>query len=188
MAQLLVTGLIALGLLSITLAVLLTRQTKKAWPVQDAQPVPSISQAEQHVTTLSTEEQQRKALTSSVPPTSQPVTLPTIVDNTVSSVTQHVLPMQTKEPLPEWWHEQFQSLTGQLQHLREHSKDVERQIEILCEIATLANELETLQKKHIRTGSKKPLLFPLKVNRQPTDASYLTEKRPAVRKYRMKAI
>lgn len=95
---------------------------------------------------------------------------------------------QRNMPLPAWWHEQFQSLTVQLQYLREHAKDVEQQIAILSEIARLAAELEAIQSKHVVLSEDKPLQFPRRVNRETMEGAYLTDKRPAVRKYTIKAM
>jgi hypothetical protein len=96
--------------------------------------------------------------------------------------------VQSNHPLPAWWHEQFQSLTIQLQYLREHAKDVEQQLAILSEIARLAAELEAIQSKHVVLSQDKPLQFPRRASRETMDIAYLTDKRPAVKKYTIKAM
>ena len=113
-----------------------------------------------------------------------------VAENTlpVSEMDKPMLLVHEGEQSSLWWQEQFPSLPAQLQYLREHAKDVERQIAILSEIAALATELEMLQKKRDLSSEGKISLFPLQVHRQPTDMSYLTDKRPVVRKYTIEAM
>lgn len=185
MGQLLAGGFIALGLCIIALIAFVVSQEKKA------QGTRQYKQDTQKGETLSrTHTQPNEPSLSDVEKTDRAQVAATVAQNTSleQKTGSHVVLVPVKEPLPEWWHEQLQSLTEQLQYLRGHTKDVERQIDILGEIAELAGELETLQKKRPFSSDGKPLLFPLKINRQPTDGSYLTDKRPAVRKYTIKAI
>ena len=177
MAQLLAGGIIALGLLIIASSIFLVSREKKL----------SVSST--------TNEK-------SEPPAT--VSAPTMVSEPQQSVTKDVAVAENVLPAAKpdkpmllvyegeqsslWWQEQFHSLTAQLQYLREHAKDVERQIAILSEIAALATELEMLQKKRELSPEGKISLFPLQVHRQPTDMSYVTDKRPAVRKYTIEAL
>ena len=183
MAQLLAGGIIALGILVIAAAIFFVQREK------NVEVVPAVPlKTEQHLTTTpSTTE----ANVVSVPVLQHAeASVAKVAENVVPVVEENnsVLVLHNELALPTWWHEQFHSLTTQLQDLREHAGDVERQIAILGEIATLASELEGLQRKHAALPESKISLFPMKVNRQPTDVSYVTDKRPAVRKYTIKAM
>ncbi len=181
MAQLLAVGIIALGLLIIASAIFIASREKKAQVLTT-----TVPESEVHTTTTTPEAQ---ATPVSVPRQLEPVKTIAAGDGlSVPEENKPVLLLHREEQLPEWWHEQFDSLAAQLQYLREHAQDVERQIVILGEIATLVTELETLQRKHNVLPEGKISLFPLKVHRQPTDTSYTTDKRPAVRKYTIKAM
>jgi len=199
MAQLLAGGIIALGLLIIATAIFLARRENNAQALPAATPKPE--QSTTTTTTVPTTTEAKEVLSptpshselqvASVPALQQTELKEAVVTEDALSVSEqndsvHVVRVDTS--LPVWWHEQFDSLTMQVQELREHASDVERQIVILGEIATLATELETLQRKRTALSEGKISLFPMKVNRQPTDVSYNTDKRPAVRKYTIKAI
>ena len=189
MAQLLAGSIIALGLLIFAALIFLASRERK---LSVSSTIPQKS--EPHTTAP-------KPLMAPPPP--QPETKKVEVAENVLpiskvEVAENVLPISTLdkpmllayegEQSSLWWQEQLHSLTAQLQYLREHAKDVERQIEILSEIATLATELEMLQKKRALSSEGKISLFPLQVHRQPTDMSYLTDKRPVVRKYTIEAM
>ncbi len=182
MSQLLAVGIVALGLLIIAVVVFLALREKNAQtptlalPKSEPESIANVGVTKEKIDV--------------VPEVQQPEPQADVVRDLhlVPEFSNSALMANGKEPLPEWWHEQFQSLTLQLQYLREHAKDVEQQIAILSEMAALAAELETLQRKHIVSSNEKPLLFPLNVNRQPTDGSYGTDKRPVVRKYTIKAM
>ena len=177
MAQLLAGGIIALGLLIIASAIFLVSREKKLSVSSTTTPKPELRPTAPEQT--------------SVPKPSQPEAKEVVVAENVSSVSKLDKPMLLAyegEQSFLWWQEQFHSLTEQLQYLREHAKDVERQIAILSEIAALATELEMLQKKRELSPEGKISLFPLQVHRQPTDMSYVTDKRPAVRKYTIEAL
>lgn len=177
MSQLPAIGLIALGLCIFATVIFLAFKEKNTQ-------IAASSKPEQH-TTASTAQAR-------VPPTGQQPEFEAVVSKDVQQTSlvedKYVHLLRDGELLPAWWYEQFQSLTEQVQLLREHAKDVERQIAILSEIAPLAAELETLQRKHDVLPEGKIALFPLKVHRQPTDTSYMTDKRPVVRKYTIEAM
>jgi len=164
MAQLLAIGIIAFGLLMLASGIFLAARANKLSLSSTTTPKPGPQQPEAKNTVVA----------ETVPPASEPV--------------KPTLPVYEGEQSSIWWQEQFHSLTAQLQYLREHAKDVERQIAILSEIAALTAELEMLQKKRELSSEGKITLFPLQVHRQPTDMSYLTDKRPAVRKYTIEAL
>ncbi len=179
MAQLLAVGIIVFGLVVIAFAIFITsREQKKTVSLISTQ------KPEQHAT----------------PPSPEAIVLPVsqqpqaekqeVTENVVAAMRPDVssLRVYAEAQSVTWWREQISSLTGQLRYLREHAKDVERQIEILSEIATLATELEMLQRKRDISLESKISLFPLQVHRQPTDVSYVTDKRPAVRKYKIEAM
>lgn len=188
MAQLLAGGIIVFGLVIIAFAIFLVRRENNVQPIAVA-----TLKTEEHVATTTTPE-----VTLASAPTSQPieanvvqakVAREEIISSLPSSkVNNAILVLHEDTSLPIWWHEQFDSLITQVQELREHAKDVERQIVILDEIATRAAELESLQRKHAALPEGKISLFPMKVHRQPTDVSYVTDKRPVVRKYTIKAM
>ncbi len=181
MAQLLAGGIIALGILVIAAAIFLVQREKNVVVVPAVAPKP-----EQHTTTTTASPIEANVVSAPVPQQAEAKVAENIVP--VVEENNHILVLHNELALPTWWHEQFHSLTTQLQELREHASDVERQIAILGEIATLAAELEGLQRKHAALPESKISLFPMKVNRQPTDVSYVTDKRPAVRKYTIKAM
>ena len=179
MAQLLAGSIIALGLLIFAALIFLASRERKT-AVSSA----TISTSEPHITPTQSEP-------ISVPVPQQPTMKEVVVaDNVlpISKPEKSMLLVHEGEQSSLWWQEQFHSLTAQLQYLREHAKDVERQIAILSEIAALATELEMLQKKRDISSEGKISLFPLQVHRQPTDMSYLTDKRPVVRKYTIEAM
>lgn len=184
MAQLLAGGIVALGVLIIAAAIFLARREKDVQVL----PVATLT-SEQHATTAPTTTTEAKEVLSPKPPHIEPK-VAVVTENalSVSGQNNSIRLLHEEEVLPAWWHEQIDSLTTQVQQIREHAKDVERQITILGEIATLATELETLQSKHAIVREGKISLFPMQVNRQPTDVSYLTDKRPAVRKYTIEAM
>ncbi len=177
MAQLLAGGIIALGLLILASGIFIASRENKS-SVSST----TIPQSEPHTTipepTLVPVPQQPEAKGVEVAENVLPV----------SKLEKPMLLVDEGEQSSLWWQEQFYSLTAQLQYLREHAKDVERQIAILSEIAALATELEMLQKKRALSPEGKISLFPLQVHRQPTDMSYLTDKRPVVRKYTIEAM
>ena len=177
MGQLLAGGIIAFGLLILAFGIFVaSRENKRA----------SVSTTTQKSTPLSTAPEPTEVV---VPP--QPEVQEVAVAENVLPIATAVKPsllVYEGEQSSLWWQEQFHSLTAQLQYLREHAKDVERQIEILNEIAALATELEMLQKKRDLSPEGKISLFPLHVHRQPTDMSYVTDKRPAMRKYTIEAL
>ena len=173
MAQLLAGGILTLGLLIFALAIFLATREKKI-------SVPST-------TTISEAESQTTA-TLPLVQLQQDANVDVKDMLLLSKPTEPMLLSYQEEHSSAWWQEQFHSLTAQLHYLREHTKDVERQIAILSEVSTLVAELEMLQKKREGLPGGNPSPFPLQVHRQPTDASYLTEKRPAVRKYAIEAV
>lgn len=176
MSQLLAGGLLALGFLIFAFAIFLARHEKKI-PVS---PTTTISEAEPQTTVTL--------------PEATPAPVQQIANEGMENMLRLAKPPEpTLVPYQEeqssaWWQEQFDALAAQLHYLQEHTKDVQRQIAILGEISTLVAELETLQKKRDVLSEGKLSPFPLQVHRQPTDISYLTEKRPTVRKYTMKAM
>ena len=179
MAQLLAGGIIALGLFIIALAIFLTVQAQK---IEEATSIPQpevqMTPPEPEIASVSAP-QQAEAKEVVAPQSALAVT------------TQDKPPIQLLREDGQslvWWQTQIHSLTAQLQYLREHAKDVERQIAILSEIAALVAELEMLQKKRDILPEGKIALFPLQVHRQPTDMSYVTDKRPAMRKYTIEAM
>ena len=184
MAQLLAGGIIAFGLLVIALAIFIAflEQKKSVSSISTQQPEPQ--KLEQDGTSSFLEQ-----ASISVPQHSQ-TEKKEVAENALSTVKPDTsaLHIYAGAQSTAWWHEQLSSLTAQLRYLREHAKDVERQIAILSEIATLATELEMLQRKRDILPESKISLFPLQVHRQPTDMSYVTDKRPAVRKYKIEAM
>ena len=203
MAQLLAGGFIALGLFVITSAIFLAREKKTS--VLSTTTTPKLKSQTTSVPPkpqimAAPVPQQPKSQTTSVPPEPQIVAAPVPQQPTAKevAVTENVLlPSKQEKPTllvhvgehsSAWWQEQLSSLTAQLQYLREHAKDVERQIAILSEIAALSAELEMLQRKRDISPDGRIALFPLQVHRQPTDMSYMTDKRPAVRKYTIEAM
>jgi len=191
MAQLLAGGIIALGLLIIASAIFLASREKKI-----AVASTTTQKSEPHTPPAPP----RPPLVPAPPPQSATtlVPVPPQPEAKEVAVAENVLPVSKQDKsmrlLDEgaqslvWWQEQLYSLTAQLQYLREHAQDVERQIAILGEIAALVAELEMLQKKRNLLPEGKITLFPLQVHRQPTDMSYVTDKRPAVRKYTIEAM
>lgn len=179
MAQLLAGGIIAIGLLILGSSIFIASREKKL--LVSSTPT---SKSESHTSPERPEPTQ-------VPEPPQPQAQEVMVAENVlpiSKLDKPMLMIYEGEQSSQWWQEQFHSLSAQLQYLREHAKDVERQIAILNEIAALATELEMLQKKRDISPEGKISLFPLQVHRQPTDMSYLTDKRPAVRKYTIEAM
>ena len=174
MAQLLAGGIIALGLLILAFGIFIaSRENKRAVSSStNAKPEPHTTAPTP--TVVPQPEAKEVGAAENVLPISTPV--------------KPMLLVYEGEQSSLWWQEQFHSLTAQLQYLREHAKDVERQIAILSEIAALATELEMLQKKRELSPEGRISLFPLQVHRQPTDMSYVTDKRPAVRKYTIEAL
>ena len=177
MAQLLAGGIIAFGVLILASGIFIASREKKSSVSSTI-----ASKPELHTTAP-------EPTLAPVPPQSE-VKKVEVVENVLpaSKLDKPMLLAYEGEQSPLWWQEQFHTLTAQLQYLREHAKDVERQIAILSEIAALATELEMLQKKRDISSEGKISLFPLQVHRQPTDMSYLTDKRPAVRKYTIEAM
>ncbi len=177
MGQLLAGGIITFGLLILAASIFIASREKKL-PVSSTltqKSEPSITAPEPiGVPVPQQSEAKEVAVAESVLPISAPV--------------KPSLMVYEEEQSSLWWQEQFHSLTAQLQYLREHAKDVERQIAILNEIAALATELEMLQKKRDVLPEGKISLFPLQVHRRPTDMSYVTDKRPAMRKYTIEAL
>jgi len=209
MSQLLAGGIITLGLLTFGVLIFIvsrektpstvvkkseaSKKSKVATPPtpkleQPALPISAKTNIAKVASTPSPITSKAKTATTSVITQLQPQTS---VAEKAPSVVEQEKPIslaQRNMPLPAWWHEQFQSLTVQLQYLREHAKDVEQQIAILSEIARLAAELEAIQSKHVVLSEDKPLQFPHRVSRETMDGAYLTDKRPAVRKYTIKAM
>jgi len=203
MSQLLAIGFIALGLIFGVLVFLVSRekpvqsktsQSKTATRsiVKPAQPVQTpIAQKQETKNAMAPSRDANEATITSTAIVSHAQPIASVAKDDVPSVVEQEKPVssaQRNTPLPAWWHEQFQSLTVQLQYLREHAKDVEQQIAILSEIARLAAELEAIQSKHVVLSEDKPLQFPRRVNRETMEGAYLTDKRPAVRKYTIKAM
>ncbi len=204
MAQLLAGGFVALGalifgvlifILSREKSVALNTATAKTSPRSVAKPAPPVQSATaqmqevEHVVAPSSNTDE--ATIAPTPTIAQVQPVASITKENVPTVVERAKPTsfaQNNLPLPAWWHEQFQSLTVQLQYLREHAKDVEQQIAILSEIARLAAELEAIQSKHVVLSDEKPLQFPRRASRETMDSAYLTDKRPAVRKYTIKAM
>lgn len=178
MAQLLAGGILTLGLLAFAFAIFLATREKKIFVSSTT----TISEAESQATATLPEAMLAPAHLQQAANVDMKDML------LLPKPTEPILLSYQEEQSSTWWQEQFHSLTAQLHYLREHAKDVERQIAILGEISTLVAELETLQKKRDVLPEGKLSPFPLHVHRQPTDISYLTEKRPAVRKYAMKAM
>ncbi len=204
MAQLLAGGFIALGLFVIASAIFLAREKKTSVlsttttpklnpqttsvppePQITAAPVPQQSEAKEVAVTES------KPQITVAPAPQQSKTKEVVVTDNMLPISEPAKPrllVHAGEHSSAWWQEQLSSLTAQLQYLREHAKDVERQIAILSEIAALSAELEMLQRKREISPDGRIALFPLQVRRQPTDMSYMTDKRPAVRKYTIEAM
>lgn len=179
MGQLLAGGIIALGLLILASGIFIASRENKLSVSSK-----TTTKPESHTTPTLSEP-------TLAPVPQQPEVKEVVVaENTLPASKQDkpTLLVYEGEQSSLWWQEQFHSLTAQLQYLREHAKDVERQIAILSEIAALATELEMLQKKRELSPDGKISLFPLQVHRQPTGMSYLTDKRPAVRKYTIEAL
>ena len=187
MSQLLAGGLIALGALIFgVLIFVVSREKSLALNTTTAK---TSSRPIERVVAPSPKA--NEATVASTPTVAQAQPIASVTKESVPSVVERAKPMpfaQNNLPLPAWWHEQFQSLTVQLQYLREHAKDVEQQIAILSEIARLAAELEAIQSKHVVLSDEKPLQFPRRASRETMDSAYLTDKRPAVRKYTIKAM
>ena len=204
MAQLLAGGFIALGLFVIASAIFLAREKKTSVlsttttpkltpqtilaplePQVTAAPVPQKLEAKEVVVT----EPKPQMMAASVPQQlkAKEVAVTENVESP-SMLDKPTLLLQAGEHSSAWWQEQLSSLTAQLQYLREHAKDVERQIAILSEIAALSAELEMLQRKRDISPEGRIALFPLQVHRQPNDMSYVTDKRPAMRKYTIEAM
>ena len=204
MSQLLAGGLIALGALIFGVLIFVVSREKSlalntTTAKTSSRPIAKLTPPMQSVT-AQTQEAERvvapspkanEATVASTPTVAQAQPIASVTKESVPSVVERAKPMpfaQNNLPLPAWWHEQFQSLTVQLQYLREHAKDVEQQIAILSEIARLAAELEAIQSKHVVLSDEKPLQFPRRASRETMDSAYLTDKRPAVRKYTIKAM
>ena len=185
MAQLLATGIIALGLLILASGIFIASRENRLSVSSKTTPK-SKPQTTPESPTAPTVPEPTVALVPQQPEAKEVV----VAENVSPFPTQEkpTLLVYEGEQSTLWWQEQFHSLTAQLQYLREHAKDVERQIAILNEIAALAAELEMLQKKRDLSPESKISLFPLQVRRQPTDMSYLTDKRPVVRKYTIEAM
>lgn len=204
MSQLLAGGLIALGVLIFGTLIFIVSREKSALlntpesrtsaqpvakPVQPAKTPTAQVQEENDVVAASRNADEMAIISNPVVPQAQlPVSVAKDDSPSRGERAEPTPFIQNNPPLPAWWHEQFQSLTVQLQYLREHAKDVEQQIAILGEIARLAGELEAIQGKHVVLSEDKPLQFPRRVNRESMDGAYLTDKRPAVRKYTIKAM
>jgi len=203
MAQLLAVGFIALGLIFAALlfivarekpAQLSTSKSKKTMrsttkPIQ--LPLASSAQTQETNNATTPSHNANVVATTSTATVLQAQPVASVAKDDVPTVVEQAKPTSiapNNQLLPAWWHEQFQSLTVQLQYLREHAKDVEQQIAILSEIARLAAELEAIQSKHVVLSEDKPLQFPHRVSREIMDGAYLTDKRPAVRKYTIKAM
>ncbi len=192
MAQLLAGGIIAFGLLIILFAIYFAFREQKKSVSSISSPM-SEQQAQVGSSPLLEQRVQSGAsptLEEAELPVSQPLNVQenVVVENSVPVTGQAELRSNEEIHSSVWWKGQLSSLHAQLRYLREHAKDVERQIAILSEIAMLTAELEMLQRKHEVSLESKISLFPLRVHRQPTDESYVTDKRPAVRKYTMEAI
>ncbi len=184
MAQLLAGGIIAFGLLIIASAIFLAfREQKKAASLV------STPQVEQQKLPLSGTPPSPEQTRAPVPQQSQ-MKENEVAENPLPSVNPDTPVPQVYEGFqsPVWWQGQLNSLTAQLQYLRSYAQDVERQIAILSEIASLVTELEMLQRKRDVLPGDKITLFPLQVHRQPTDMSYVTDKRPAMRKYKIETM
>ena len=189
MAQLLAGGIIVFGLVIIAFAIFIVRRENNVQVV----PVATLKTEEHVAPTTATPEDTLASAPILEPIEANVVPEKVAQEETISSlpsskVNNALFMLHEDTSLPTWWHEQFDSLIIQVQDIREHAKDVERQIAILGEIATHAAELERLQRKHAALPEGKISLFPMKVNRQPTDVSYVTDKRPIVRKYTIKAM
>ena len=189
MAQLLAGGIIALGLLILASSIFIASREKKVLVSSTTTSQPVVAEARQPEIS-GTSDTQQPELPVAPEPQQSAVQEVTVAENVVpiSTAVKPTLPVYEGEQSYLWWQQQLHSLTAQLQYLREHARDVERQIAILSEIAALAAELEMLQRKRNLSSEGKISLFPLQVRRQPTDTSYVTDKRPAVRKYTIEAL
>lgn len=94
---------------------------------------------------------------------------------------------------PSWWREQIQELTAEVHTLQQQAKTVERYIAILQTMAYCLDQLEDLRKERVPALETKSASFvaqhiPLPFDTQRLDFLHPTEKRPALRKYTIKAL